>query len=413
MNARHCPMAPPALGPAVLVLALGAALAATALAQEVPDRNGSHEPVSSLVLVLNVISETHARPATGVVIRAAAPGPVLEPALVLVPADFVSAGDEIIVLDGGTDILRNGRSSRTVARSAQAGVALLEVEGLERAGVELSSDPWPPEGIAGLEFVAWPAAEALAKGAPLIRYSLQLEGVVIEPATPEVSGPLFDRCGRLAALYLAGDDSRLVAGAAVAGYLASAGFETVQAPCLEAATIPPAAESERPDAIDAQELPALPPAERRPAAGESPPVSQAADKTGILAWAGAAALLALAGLAVWIGVAARKRRPGLWLEGGNPDNPAARLPLRFGARGGMALLRRMSHSISFELSAGQILVSDRGGEESTRLALAVGGTPCLPGEVFIAEPGQEIRLGAERWVLKSDQDLAPAAKETG
>ena len=376
--------------------------AAAAVGQERPDEDGATTSLSSLVLVLNLISDSHARPATGVVIRTAAPGP----ALVLVPADFVSAGDEVIVLDGGTDILRNGRPSRTVARSAQAGVALLEVEGLVRAGVEFSSGPWPPEGVVDLEFAAWPPAEALAEGAPLIRRSLRFDQAAERPALPEVSGPLFDRCGGLAALYLASDEGRLVDAATVAGYLASAGFDAVQAPCLEAASNTPAAESERPDVIDGQDQPALAAAEQEPVSGESPPVAQESETPGRPSWRWAVALLGLAAVAILYFQSARQRRPSVWLEGAGAGNREARLELRLTPAGGAALLQRQGHSPAFEHKAGRILLSDRGGEGASRLALALGDTPCLPGEVFIAEPGQVLKIGAEAWVLHSDFGVA-------
>jgi len=375
--------------------------AAAAVGQEKPDEDGATTSLSSLVLVLNLISDSHARPATGVVIRTAVPRPALVPALVLVPADFVSAGDEVIVLDGGTDILRNGRPSRTVARSAQAGVALLEVEGLQRTGVEFSADPWPPAAGAALEYAAWPPAETLAEGAPLIRRSLRFEQTTERPALPEASGPLFDRCGGLAALYLASDEGRLVDAATVASYLASAGFDVVQAPCLEAASNTPAAESELPDVIDAQDQPALAAAEQEPASGESPPVAQESGTPGRPPWLWAVALLGLAAVVIFYFQSARQRRPGVWLEGAGTGNRGARLELRLTPAGGAARLQRQGHSLAFEHKAGRILLSDCGGEGATRLALTLGDTPCLPGEVFIAEPGQELKIGAETWVLQS------------
>lgn len=356
-------------------------------------------PMSSLVLVLNVISDSHARPATGVVIRSAAPAV----ALVLVPADFVAAGDEIVVLDGGTDIRRHGRSTRTVARSAQAGVALLEVAGLERPGVELSSNPWPPDGAAGFEFAAWPAAEALAQGAPLIRRSLELKGGTIEPAAPAVSGPLFDRCGRLAALHLAGDEGRLVHAGTVADYLRSAGFETVQAPCAAAQEVVPAADG----APDRLEPPAAEPAQQDPAPIGLPTADTPVAHFKGPAWAWAGALVVVGGVAVYLGLRARRRRPRLWLEGSDAGHRGSRLELRFTPPGKVALLQREGRSLAFELKGGRVLVSDRGGEGVAQLVLAVGGTPCLPGEVFIADPGREIRIGAQMWRLQPHRKVAP------
>ena len=58
------------------------------------------------VPVLRLVSATHVEPTTGVVIS--------DSGLVLVPADFATIGDEIIVLDGGTDIIRNGRPAKII-----------------------------------------------------------------------------------------------------------------------------------------------------------------------------------------------------------------------------------------------------------------------------------------------------------
>ncbi|MFC1720034.1 hypothetical protein ACFL00_02695, partial [Pseudomonadota bacterium] len=56
------------------------------------------------VPVLRLVSATYVVPTTGIVIS--------DNGLVLVPKDFAGADDEIIVLDGGTDIIRNGRPAR-------------------------------------------------------------------------------------------------------------------------------------------------------------------------------------------------------------------------------------------------------------------------------------------------------------
>ena len=53
------------------------------------------------VLTLKLVSSTHVQPTTGIVIAA--------PDLVLVAMDFAREGDEILVLDDGTDIVRHGR----------------------------------------------------------------------------------------------------------------------------------------------------------------------------------------------------------------------------------------------------------------------------------------------------------------
>ena len=58
----------------------------------------------SVVLVLKLVSSTHVKPTTGIVIS--------DNGLVLVSGEFASSEGEIIVLDGGTDILSHGRPAR-------------------------------------------------------------------------------------------------------------------------------------------------------------------------------------------------------------------------------------------------------------------------------------------------------------
>ena len=88
---------------------------------------------SSVVLVLKLISATHVEPVTGIV--------ATDDGLVLVPADFVSSGGEIIVLDGGTDIIKHGRPAAIVDRSSPGKLAILSVGGLARTGITLRCIP--------------------------------------------------------------------------------------------------------------------------------------------------------------------------------------------------------------------------------------------------------------------------------
>ena len=85
------------------------------------------------VPVLRLVSATHVEPTTGVVLS--------DTGLVLVPEDFAGSGDEIIVLDGGTDIIRNGRPARIERRFSAEGLQVLSVEGLKRPGVTLAAGP--------------------------------------------------------------------------------------------------------------------------------------------------------------------------------------------------------------------------------------------------------------------------------
>ncbi len=153
----------------------------------------------SVVLVLKVISSTHARPTTGIV--------VTDEGLVVVPAAFVERGDEIVVLEDGTDLTRNARTTRPVARSSGIGLAVLATEGLNRPGTVLSLDT-PVDGER-LSFVAFPPADELASGAePIrehVRQAVQLDKVAISTETPlpNLNGALLDGCGYLAGLVLA------------------------------------------------------------------------------------------------------------------------------------------------------------------------------------------------------------------
>ena len=84
----------------------------------------------SVVLVLKLVSQDRVQPTTGIVMS--------NDGLVMVPAEFVSRGDEVIVLDGGTDIIRNGRPAKLLERPGAGGWAVLSVNGLERPGIVLS-----------------------------------------------------------------------------------------------------------------------------------------------------------------------------------------------------------------------------------------------------------------------------------
>lgn len=163
----------------------------------------------SVVLVLKLVSTTHVKPTTGIVIS--------DDGLVLVSADFISANPgsakvEIVVLDGGTDIPRHGRPAKVVHRSITSGLALLSVEGLKRPGFKLSENALGATG--GLHFQAFPPAEYIAKGAEPLWVPVQIlenglgdstnAGISISPETPlpYISGPIIDDCGYLAGLSL-------------------------------------------------------------------------------------------------------------------------------------------------------------------------------------------------------------------
>ncbi len=159
------------------------------------------KPMSpSTVLVLRLVSATHVKPTTGIVLSA--------DGLVLVPADFISEEGEIIVLDGGTDILTNGRPAKVVKRSVTGDLAVLSVDGLNRPGITLSAGIKDIENVLYLE--AYPPAEFMAKGAPPLWEPVKVlnsdsnKGVLVSSETPlpYVTGPIFDACGYLAGLSM-------------------------------------------------------------------------------------------------------------------------------------------------------------------------------------------------------------------
>jgi hypothetical protein len=109
-----------------------------------------------VVPVLRLVSATHVEPTTGVVLSA--------DGLVLVPNDFARIGDEIIVLDGGTDIIRHGRPARFERSFPELGLKVLAVEGLKRRAAPVAALPLADGGTVTL--TAFPPAEDIAEGTP-------------------------------------------------------------------------------------------------------------------------------------------------------------------------------------------------------------------------------------------------------
>jgi len=155
-----------------------------------------------VVPVLRLVSATHVEPTTGIVLSA--------DGLVLVPADFAAPGDEIIVLDGGTDIIRNGRPARLEAGFPEFGLEVLVVEGLRRDGA-----PVAPGGLTDgsrITLRAFPPAEQIAEGAAPVNATTAIssfpesETPVLSAGSslPNVTGALMDECGNLAGVSLAG-----------------------------------------------------------------------------------------------------------------------------------------------------------------------------------------------------------------
>lgn len=159
------------------------------------------EPMfSSVVLVLKLVSATHVKPTTGIVIS--------DDGMVLVPADFISGQGEILVLDGGTDLLSHGRPAKIINQGVAGGLAILSVEGLDRPAIILSDST--PNTDSQLHLAAFPPAEFIAKGAEPLWQAVSIlkhtkyGRVSVSPATalPNVTGAIIDACGYLAGLNL-------------------------------------------------------------------------------------------------------------------------------------------------------------------------------------------------------------------
>jgi hypothetical protein len=155
------------------------------------------------VPVLRLVSTTHVEPTTGIVIS--------DTGLVLVPEDFAGMGDEIIVLDGGTDIIRNGRPARIQREFTLEGLQVLIVEGLNREGVTLADRV--PEAGSELVLTAFPPAEQIAEGKPPLSIPASIvifqetgnPAISGETKLPNVTGGLMDRCGNLVGISIADD----------------------------------------------------------------------------------------------------------------------------------------------------------------------------------------------------------------
>lgn len=185
---------------ALLCLLAAAGLAADTLMAQTAAARESPLP-AWVVPVLRLVSTTHVEPTTGIVLGAGD--------LVLVPASFAARGDEIVVLDGGTDIVRNGRPARLERGFPELGLEVLAVTGMNRPGAPLA--PAAPANGQALRLAAFPPAEQIAAGAqPLARATRALVAAgghapAIDAAAPlpNVTGALLDACGNLVGISLA------------------------------------------------------------------------------------------------------------------------------------------------------------------------------------------------------------------
>ncbi len=164
----------------------------------------------SVVLVLKLVSSTLVKPTTGIVIS--------DDGMVLVPAEFAAEKGEMIVLDGGADILSNGRPASLVAGDGPADMAILSVKGLKRPGIKLSGNVIDKDSVLHLE--AFPPAEYIAKGAQPLKLPVKVmaDGLnstfSVAPQTPlpYVTGAILDTCGNLVGVSLTSGPQSLDSG---------------------------------------------------------------------------------------------------------------------------------------------------------------------------------------------------------
>ena len=225
------------------------------------------------VPVLRLVSATHVEPTTGVILS--------NTGLVLVPEAFASPGDEIIVLDGGTDLIRNGRPARLEKSFAFEGLEVLRVDGLARPGAPFAATP--PKDGSQVQLTAYPPAELIAEGQPPLKIPATIvvfrengkPSVSGQTPLPNVTGPLLDACGNLAGVSLA-DGIQTMDSSAATRYqwhdtllrvLRELQLEATGSACLE-----PQPEAE-PEAVE--EPPAEEPVAEVPAAIEEPPAQEA------------------------------------------------------------------------------------------------------------------------------------------
>ncbi len=193
---RSCKARATFLGPIATGLLLALLLGSTPAWSQPASPSDSMPPWT--VLALKLVSATYVQPTTGIVIAA--------PDMVLVAIDFAREGDEIMVLDGGTDIVRHGRPAIIVHSLPADKLAILRVQGLNRPAASLSA--LTEAEIKSLNLVAFPPAEMIAQGSAPVRAAVKtLPAITTSHPTlesfPNVSGALTDSCGNLMAFNMA------------------------------------------------------------------------------------------------------------------------------------------------------------------------------------------------------------------
>ncbi len=89
------------------------------------------------------------------------------------------------------------------------------------------------------------------------------------------------------------------------------------------------------------------------------------------------------------------------LIGRDAGGNAVRLVLGSGTVGECTRIEHSGVELEFVVGDGRMQISDVGDDKGP-VALAVAGTPCLPGERVFAGDGVEIRVGEARFVLRLD-----------
>jgi len=248
-------------------------------------------PVASLpgwvVLVLKPIGLERVRPVTGVVISA--------DGLVIVPLDFAVPGDQIIILDGGTDIAKNGRAATVKTQLGSSGLTVLSAPLLKRAPATLAAAPLK-SGDA-IRLAAFPPAEQISQGAAPLLVAAEVAlavvpagqaseapvmiSIVAGKELPNVSGPLLDVCGNLVG-WSSSNGVQSMETTASPGYLWQAGLtqalssvpvNLVTTPCpVLAPALAPAPDAVADSTLAKEAVPA-------PEAGDGAPAPSGQDQT--------------------------------------------------------------------------------------------------------------------------------------
>lgn len=185
-------------------------LSALVVAGFAPGSAWAAAPPTPLVLVLKLVSADRVQPTTGVVVSA--------DGNVVVSADFVAEGDEIVVMDGGTDIQTHARPAKLLSKSMSSGLALLSVQNLYRPAIRLAELVSPSDG--DLHLAAFPPAAQLAEGNVPLWLPLDVRPSPLKgewrlnnlKSLPNVNGLIMDNCGHMAGMVLANGPQSLEKG---------------------------------------------------------------------------------------------------------------------------------------------------------------------------------------------------------